>query len=138
MTIAGASIWDQDAKQYIFDLEGQHEVMIREWKKVFDKHKAAPPMCRKLAKEYAKLEPGTAGAPKETPAASMMHHRAQNAKEETSGGSHGWKPAELKALPFKAWESRAEVLKLAGEIGRFPEAYRTVNMASIGKADDSN
>ena len=94
-------------------------------------------MWSKLAEEYGKFEPGTAGAPKETPAASMLHHRAQNAKEETSGGSDGWKPAELKAIPLKAWESRAEVLKLAGEIGRFPEAYRTVNMAAICKADDS-
>ena len=43
MTIAGASIWDQETEQYVFDMQGQHEVMIREWKKVFDKHKAAPP-----------------------------------------------------------------------------------------------
>ena len=112
MTTAGASMWDQDAKQYVFDMEGQHEVMIREWKKIFDKHQAAPPMWSKLAEGYGKFEPGTAGAPKETPDATTLYHSTQNAQEEASGGSDGWKPAELKALPFKAWESRAEVLRL--------------------------
>jgi len=90
MTITGASIWDQETGQHVFDMEGQHEVMIREWKKVFDKHKAAPPKWSRLEKEYGHSEPGTAGAPEETPPAELLYRRAQNAKDDTSGGSDGW------------------------------------------------
>ena len=89
MTIAGASIWDQETKQYVFDMHGQHEAMIWEWKKVFDKHNAAPPKWSQLAEEYGKFEPGTAGAPKETPAADLLHRRAQNTKDDISGGADG-------------------------------------------------
>ena len=112
--------------------------MIREWKKAFDKHKKAPPEWRYLEEAYGKYEPGTPGAPNETPSAEMLYRRAQTGKEDTAGGSDGWAPSKLKALPFEAWTSRAEILKLAGELGRFPEAYKTVNMAAIGKADNSH
>ena len=112
--------------------------MIREWKKVFDKHKEHPPEWRDLEEAYGKYEPGTQGAPNETPSAEMLYRRAQKGKEDTAGGSDGWTPPELKALPFEAWTSRAEVLKLAKELGTFPNAYKTVNMAAIGKADNSH
>ena len=51
MTIR-ASIWDQETKQYVFDMEEQHEVISREWEKIFDKHKAALPKWSQLAEEY--------------------------------------------------------------------------------------
>ena len=124
MTVTGASIWDQETGQHVFDIEGQKEVTIREWKKVFDKHKAAPPKWSRLEKEYGDFEPGTAGAPEETPPAELLYRRAQNAKDDTSGGSDGWTPPELKALPYKAWESRAQILNLAGEIEKIPRILR--------------
>ena len=124
MTAIGSSIWDQDTEQHVFDMEGQHEIMIREWKKVFDKHKENPPEWRDLEEAYGKYEPGTPGAPDGTPSAEMLYRRAQKGKEDTAGGSDGWTPPELKALPFEAWASRAEVLKLAGELGTFSECIQ--------------
>jgi hypothetical protein len=137
MASVGAAIWDQETKKHVFDMAGQHAVMIREWKKVFDKHAADPPKWSKFEEEFGKFEKGTPGAPQNTPEADLLYSRAQRAKEDTSGGADGWSPTELKALPYAAWVSRAEILKLAGEIGSFPQAYRTVHMAAIGKADDS-
>ena len=116
----GSSIWDSETKKHIFDLMGQHAIMIREGRTVFDKHKNSPPNWEKLAEAYGKFEPGTTGAPQRVPTAHMLHKKAQNSKEEASGGPDGWNPAELKALPLHAWGSRAQVLKLAGELGTFP------------------
>ena len=103
-----------------------------------DKHKEAPPQWEQLRLKYGHYDKGCSGAPQGLPTGEMLYARAQRAKEDKAGGSDGWKPMELKALPKMAWMFRAEVLRLATELGRFPQSYRTVYMAAIGKSVDSN
>jgi hypothetical protein len=138
MVPVAAALWDPETKKYIFDQLGQHRVMVKQWRAVFDKHKAAPPQWEQLRLKYGHYDTGCSGAPQELPTGELLYARAQRAKEDKAGGSDGWKPMELKALPKMAWTSRAEVLKLSSELGRFPQSYRTVYMAAIGKTVDSN
>jgi len=77
--------------------------MVKQWRAVFDKHKEAPPQWEQLKEKYGHYDKGCSGAPQELPTGEMLYARAQRAKEDKAGGSDGWKPMELKALPKMAW-----------------------------------
>ena len=58
--------------------------------------------------------------------------------DESSAGSDGWAPVELKALPLQAWEMRYKVALLIRKVGQYPESYYTVNTPAIAKKGQGN
>ena len=134
---AASAMYDPATGQHVFAQKQQHELMIREWCKVFNMHKAAPPIWEKFKEIFGEFEKHHAGAPQGVPTGKQLHARAQKAKEETAPGSDGWKPVELKALHEEAWEHRAILLALCARCGQFPDAYGEVNMAALKKKENS-
>ena len=51
-------------------------------------------------------------APERLPNGSGLHKQAQRAKEASSAGLDGWRPAEVRLIPRTAWEARAALLKV--------------------------
>ena len=97
---ADGAVYDPINERYVFDINEQHDVMIREWKKVFDKHKEAPPSWQKFIDKYGIYHERNHDCPKGTPSASRLHARAKRARNDTSAGSDGWMPRELKLSPM--------------------------------------
>ena len=86
MVPVAAALWDPETKKYIFDQLGQHRVMVKQWRAVFDKHKEAPPKWEQLKKKYGHYDKGCSGAPQELPTGEMLYARAQRAKEDRQEG----------------------------------------------------
>ena len=107
--------------------------MIREWKKVFDRHESAPRSWQYFFDKYVEFHAQCDGCPMGSPSAKLMHSRAKRAANDTAAGSDGWRPRELKLLPYYAWVERKEVLDLAAPLCWFPKAYYTVNTPAITK-----
>ena len=64
-----------------------------------------------------------------------LYNRAQKVKNGSAAGSDGWKPCELKALPRQAWHTRAQILALAAELGKYPKDYYEVTTVALPKKD---
>ena len=126
-------MWDPAKKKYIFDMNDQHELMIREWRKVFDKHKDNPPSWDNFLRDYGRYQQHNGDCPKTLPNAKMLHQRAKKAEQDTVPGPDGWRPRELKLLPLIAWEQRILVLQLSAELAKSPKAYYTVITPALTK-----
>ena len=82
--------------------------------------------------KYGQYEPGVQ-ANVDIPNGQDLHSRAQRATEKANGGSDGWTPSELKALPLYAWVQRAELLKLMHDECTYPDSYYQINTPAITK-----
>ena len=54
----GAAVKDPESKELVFDHARQHELMIREWRKVYDQHKANPPSWQDFHQKYGRFTKG--------------------------------------------------------------------------------
>ena len=69
------------------------------------------------------------------PTAEDLHRYASRARESSTPGLDGWKPAELKRLPLAAWKKRKLVLDLAVELKKWPSPYYVVSAPALTKID---
>ena len=129
---AGA-LWDPVNKKHVFDTNEQHKLMIQQWRTVFDVHKGSPPSWEDFINKYGQYHGRDDNCPKGIPSAAQLHARAKRAANDSAPGLDGWRPRELKLLPYDAWVKRELVLRLAAKLGRFPESYRTVNTPALPK-----
>ena len=109
-----ASIYNPSSNRQVFDTCEKHSLMIECWRTVFHKHAEAESTWPQFHTAYGQYEPGKP-ANVEIPNGHDLHARAQRATEKANGGSDGWTPSELKALPPFAWMQRAKLLKLMHE-----------------------
>ena len=80
-----AVIQDPDSLQYVFSVHKQHEIMIRHWKTVFDKHAGKASTWDLFLKEHGKYEAGQHDAPQECPGAHLLFKRARGGKPQLLG-----------------------------------------------------
>ena len=85
--------------------------MFKCWHSVFTRHANDESTWPQFFQKYGQYEPGVQ-ANVDVPTGQELHSRAQRATEKANGGSDGWTPSELKALPVYAWVQRAKLLKL--------------------------
>ena len=86
-----------DAGECIVHVGKQHEIMIDQWRKVYDKHADKPSTWEELLREFGEYESGLHDAPAGPPSAEMLFARAQRVKDSSSAGSDGVAPKELRA-----------------------------------------
>ena len=106
--------------------------MIKCWHTVFHKHADTESTWPQFHEKYEQYERGTP-ANVEIPDGRDLYARAQRATEKANGGSDGWTPSELKALPIAAWTERAKLLKLMHEDCKCLDSYYQVNTPAITK-----
>ena len=124
---------DPESLEYTSNNQRQHQLMVREWKKFYDKHKQSPPSWREFQEAHGAFMPAQKRPANFLPNGRQLYERAQRTKVTTSAGSDGIRPAELKALPQQAWEHRAEVLHIIAETKQYPESYYHINMLGLRK-----
>ena len=107
---------------YVFRIDEQHDLMIQQWKTVYDKHVGRANTWEQFHLKYAEYEPGKHNAPTQCPSPEMLHARAQKCKDASAAGSDGFAPKELKALPPQAWRYRHQILELIKELRRYRKA----------------
>ena len=133
-----ASVINPDTGEHVFDCNRQHDIMIKQWMKIFNMHQENPPDWEEFKRLYGHFELGSKCIECDPPTAEALHNRAKGAKEEVSAGLDGWKTYELRHLPREAWEIRAQILKLFMETESYPDAYYQVATPCIPKKDQGN
>ena len=124
---------DSESGQFTSNVGKLAKILQQAWHPILSRHKDNPPdwwFFKDKLVDYIKYH---AGAPTDTPNGIELHEVAKRGGTETAGGRDGWRPAELKLLPLRAWELRAQILALAAELRTFPSAYRHVLIAAIPK-----
>ena len=97
-TPAASAMYDEESKSHVFAISRQHEIVIREWNKIFNMHQDDPPCWEAFKERFGKNETFHQGAPAGTPTGQGLYTRAQRAKDDTAPGSDGWPPVELQSF----------------------------------------
>ena len=74
---AASAMFDAETSKHIFAHHEQHELMIREWNKVFNMHKTSPPSWDAFKTRFGKYEQHHQGAPQDAPTGKELYARAQ-------------------------------------------------------------
>ena len=82
-----AAIKDPTNGNYVFDMQAQHEIMVQQWKTVFDRHKDAPPSWTVFLEKYGKYHPKFEACGAKPPGSNELWKRAQRAKAAARRGS---------------------------------------------------
>ena len=111
-----------------------YECIQRDWATELDVHKDTEHNCENFDRNFGTYFPtNTEDISTEVPDGRDLVESAKHVKCDSSSGSDGWRPAELKWLPIQAWDVRAEIMKCMIEAGHFPQAYMHAYHTAIPK-----